>query len=213
MWKNCPLYFGMCFGLSIVYETKNLIPPYLPLPIGKTNFYWSTTGETTQFSLSLTFSHWMTDSQEIKVGHQKRLREEIVAYLEEYFEESGKSKPEDLELYIQNQIENILFRMYEDCSTIDEEDNPETLPGDYYRGVISYGTVYSDYNWEEVEEKQEKTDLRDPSGYTLFFRDGLKGLNNLAGSDSLKQIVQSWRNLSQEEKDSYKIHPIVIEQN
>ncbi len=76
-------------------------------------------------------------------AHSKRVREEIVSYLDEYFNESGIERPADLESYIEEQINIILGRIAEDSETV----NPENLEGDYYRDSINeYGTVYQRYS-------------------------------------------------------------------
>lgn len=88
----------------------------------------------------------------VKDGHQNRLREEIVAYLEEYFEESGLPKPDDLESYIQEQTATVLARMYAEDEINPDEEDPETVPGDYYReSIADYGTVFTDYTLDDEE--------------------------------------------------------------
>lgn len=94
------------------------------------------------------------NSQLIKDGHYNRLREEIVAHLDDYFEESGLPRPEDIERYIQDQTNTVLDRMYaEDEDPRPEDEDPETVVGDYYRESISdYGTVYTDYDLDAIME-------------------------------------------------------------
>jgi hypothetical protein len=43
-----------------------------------------------------------------KIEDSKWLRDEIVSYLNEYFEESGVECPGNIESYIQEQLDNIL---------------------------------------------------------------------------------------------------------
>jgi len=92
-------------------------------------------------------------TQQIKDGHQNRLREEITGYLENYFEESGASRPTNIESYIQKQTTLVLERMYaEDVDPSPEDEDPNTVPGDYYReSIADYGTVYTDYNLDDME--------------------------------------------------------------
>ena len=93
------------------------------------------------------------DSQLIRDGHYNRLREEIATYLDNYFDESGLPRPEDIERYIEDQTNTVLERMYaEDTDPYPEDEDPETVPGDYYRESIEeYGTVYTDYNLDDNE--------------------------------------------------------------
>lgn len=78
-------------------------------------------------------------------GHYRRLLEEIVEYLDEYFEESKQIRPMDIGRYIQEQIIMILDKI---CI---EDEDPETVEGDYYRESISeYGTVYTDYDLNAI---------------------------------------------------------------
>lgn len=94
------------------------------------------------------------NSQHIKNGHQNRIREEIVAYLDEYFDESGAPRPANIGSYIQEQTTLVLERMYaEDEDPRPEDEDPDTVVGDYYReSIADYGTVFTDYNLDEEED-------------------------------------------------------------
>jgi len=100
------------------------------------------------------------NSQQIKDGHQNRLREEIVAHVDDYFEESGAQRPANIESYIQEQTTQVLERMYaEDEDPRPEDEDPATVEGDYYReSIADYGTVYEDY---DLDGDGNETDAED----------------------------------------------------
>jgi hypothetical protein len=82
-------------------------------------------------------------AQRIDDGHRNRIREEITSYLDEYFRDSGYARPENIEAYIRTQTSIVLARLY---SNYEENVDPETVTGDYYREAIAeYGTVYDEY--------------------------------------------------------------------
>jgi len=73
-----------------------------------------------------------------------RIREEIVAYLEE----SGLPRPTNIEAYIHDQTNTVLAILYADKEMYlrPEEEDPETMEGDYYReSIADYGSVYGDF--------------------------------------------------------------------
>ena len=83
-------------------------------------------------------------------GHKENLREEISSYLEDMT--SCELSPEQLDKYIETQVEMVIKGMYEEILD-DPEDgpehefqNPDTVPHDYYReNIDQFGTLYTDY--------------------------------------------------------------------
>jgi hypothetical protein len=96
-------------------------------------------------------------------GHSNRLREEILAHIEEYFADRDQSIPTGMEDYVRTQTRHILERMYtdEDAESRPEDVNPDKVEGDYYREYIAeYGTIYSDYSIDD-EDKEDGEDGED----------------------------------------------------
>jgi hypothetical protein len=95
----------------------------------------------------------VASAEDLKIGHTNRIIDEIVAYLDEYFDESGTQRPADIESYIQKQCDKVLNGLYgendpedEHVSTMDSD----VVEGDYYREAIAeYSTVFADYTMDE----------------------------------------------------------------
>jgi hypothetical protein len=81
--------------------------------------------------------------EEIKEGHMARLVEKIKEYLEDYFEETGISEPNNINIFVQKQAKMVLEKMYtEDCGESHPSNVLPTVEGDYYKeNIVQYGTA------------------------------------------------------------------------
>jgi hypothetical protein len=93
-------------------------------------------------------------TNQYKKGHEMNIREEIISYLDEYFNESGKQRPSNIDAYISAQTAIVLDRLYNGVNLFEEHPNdidPNNIVMDYYREAIcEFGDVYTTYMLDDM---------------------------------------------------------------
>lgn len=94
----------------------------------------------------------MISHNNIKCGHEKRIREEIVSELNEYFSMSKKQKPDNINDYILEQTKIVLEKLYEHEEELELENvNPKTASKYFYIDAIGeYSNIIYEYSFLDI---------------------------------------------------------------
>jgi hypothetical protein len=85
-----------------------------------------------------------------KEKHRDNIRNQIISFLNEYFEQTGAQKPKNIDQYILEQVAIVIIRLYNQHYDFDDLDprnvDPDIIETETYHDAIDeFGSVFTDY--------------------------------------------------------------------